>query len=750
MNPSQSAAIAFIREKKTRSKLTQSEISRRSSGLLPQRTISRIEIDPFSTSAETLRLYLQIIGTNLSEMESYMKASNVRPENSLSTHRSERIEAAIEGAISKLNKAKEVLYSNENASEILENRGAFAAIDDSVAMIRAIGKKPIIGFYGLFDSAKSAVINSLLGEDWMPEGYQPETSIVNIIAHVSDRPDWLTGDVAVFKHGFNPNLLTDQNHAKSLMVEQGSKDILRRLGRHQYLEGSTDHKEAAISMVFVESEAVKGVWLMDTPGDLNGIDDQTDRQRAEGSLHFCDGVVFMSPVTGFLSGPSLAYFNTILRSIPPIVQDGGKALDHVRIVMSHAHKGVSDRQVTEIKQKLGNNFSKLSDGIFSYWNDTEGVPLATSEEFLNCITAFYREDEDRHAATTKSIYSLASYCQKMQEERVLQKIAHHTLKAVHQLLGIKTSVISDMRSCEERVEEAESNYLRFRNDNLPILEEEAKEIIEFIRNLSSDAQDDVSGWVKSTISKDALEDYIDENFGDKKEAQSDAPAMIMSRIDQFVSKRMRRDSKMYSKELDGFLSKWEGMVNTPEIGGRLSSDTLPSLSGGFDARASMLAGIVGIGSYGAMAAYVATLGNLGGYIIGAKLAGLLVSAGLITDVTVVTSAIAAIGGPVTIMLALSLAIAGFIYKIFGDRWQKTLAKDINEKLEDEDIVEEITESIADYWRDTETAFKKGVEALKTDSESYYRELKKRAMEEFDTRNLQAANTSIDKSVLEIN
>lgn len=739
------AAIAFIQQMKKKSRLTQSEISRRSDGALPQRTISRLENDPFSTSVDNLSLYLRIIGSNLSDLENFVKSATSHGGKSLCTYHSEIIESSIAETISKLRKAKDLLNSEESAREILMDRGTFSHIDSSIDMVNAIGSKPIIGFYGLFDSAKSTVINCLLGSQWMPEGYQPETSIVNIIAHTTDKPEWLIGDVAVFKQGFNPNLLNDQSHAKSLLVEQGSKDILQKLGRHQYLEGSEDHKEAAISMVFVNSEAVEGVWFMDTPGDLNSTDEnEEDRRRAESSLHFCDGVVFMSPVTGFLSGPSLAYFNAILKSIPPLQKNNGGALDHVRIVMSHAHAGVSDLQITDIKQKIRNNFRKFSDGIFNYWKEVEEAPLATSDEFISCISPFYREDKNRLNETIKNIKSLAEYCQKVQEERVFQKTKQHTLYAVQQMQRIKLSIESDMRSCKERIEEAESNYLRFRNYHLKNLKDDAQKIIEEIRETSANSQDDVSAWIRSNTTAEALEEYIYDNFSDKKQAQNDAPAMIMSRIDQYVSKRMKRDSKNYAKDLDRFLAEWEVTINSPtkekiDIDGSITS------IGGFDARSSMLAGIVGLGSYGAMAAYVATLGNLGGYIIGAKLAGLLVSAGLITDVTVVSSAIAFLGGPVTIMLGLSLLIAGIAYKIFGDRWQKILAKDLKDKLEDEDIVAQITENISAYWHDTEKAFKAGVLSLEKDSEIYYSDLRKKAKEQYDVTCLQAAASLLDNA-----
>ncbi|MBK4995972.1 membrane protein [Pseudomonas sp. S37] len=736
-----SAAVDFIQAMKAKAGLSQSEIARRSNGQLPQRTISRLEAEPFAASVDKLSLYLQIIGTSISEMDLFIQATEVKSMEGLHTRTSKVIEKAIAANVRTLEQALQALGAQERGREILKARGAFSCIDESLAMVKAIGTKPVIGFYGLFDSAKSTVINCLLGERWMPEGYQPETSIVNIIAHTDDKPEWIVGDVAVFKEGFNPNMLKDQQHAQSLLIEQGGKDILQRLGRHQYLEGSADHKEAAISMVFVASDALEGVWFMDTPGDLNGMDDEgSDRRRAESSLHLCDGIVFLSPMTGFLSGPALAYFNSVLKTIPPLNRAGGKALDHVRIIMSHAHTGVTEREIFELKQKIGNNFDRHAGGIFSYWEEVSGVPKATAQEFLDCVQPFYREDATRYAGTVQTILALSDYCQKVREERVVQKLADLRSKGVAQLKSMRAMIESDKRSCEERIEEAESNYARFRSDDLKPLKESTRALLKHIDEIKSDALSDLRTWYQSNMSVEALESYIDDSFGDKKQAQTDAPAMVMSLVDQCVTKRMKRDATQYSRELDELLKQWQVKVNTQ--GWQLQHQGIDAVTGSFDARASMLAGIVGLGSYGAMAAYVATLGNLGGYIIGAKLAGLLVSAGLITNVTAVSTVIAAVGGPVTIILGLALIVAGAIYKLFGDRWQRSLAKGISEEMEKEGVLDQLLDSVSDYWSDTAKAFKVGVAALESSTDEYYLQQIEQARVQHDTADLEAASKSL--------
>lgn len=738
------AAAEFVLHMKAKSGLSQSEISRRSAGSLPQRTISRIEADPLSATVDNLTVYLQIIGTTISEMDTYIKAKEVVGMEELRTSSSLKIQEAISCGISSLSQAYQVLEADPVARDVLHERGAFTWIEDSISSIKANGAKPIIGFYGLFDSAKSTVINTLLGQDWMPEGYQPETSIVNIIAHINDRPEWINSEVAVFKEGFKPGMLYDGELGESFLIEQGSKDILHRLGRHQYLEGSEDHREAAISMVFVNSNALEGVWFMDTPGDLNGIDKGADLRKAEGSLSLCDGIVFMCPVSGFLAGPALTYFHSILRSVPPTKQAGGNPLDHVRIVMSHAHHGVTDQQIGDIKLKLSNTFDRHSETIFKYWEETEGVRRATAQEFVDCIVAFYREIDARQQATVSAVLSLSEHCKRVQEDRVQIRVENSKGAASAKLRALQNAIESDMRSCEERIGEAESNYARFCRDDLPSLKVGGEKLLQLAKEISDEAREDIRSWYLSCMSVEALEGYITTNFDNKKEAQSDAPSMVMARLDQYVSKRMKQDTKLYTRELDNFLQQWEVKVNSGAFSGNASLKG-EALSGGFDARAAMLAGIAGIGSYGAMVAYVATLGNLGGYIVAAKLAGILVSAGLASSVTAVTSVIATIGGPVTIMLAIALAMATFVYSLMGASWQKSLAKGISEQLEKQDVLDKLISSTATYWNDTNKAFKVGLEALEKETVGHYEQALSDARIEHDSAHLEQTMVAIARA-----
>ncbi|MFM6395585.1 MAG: DNA-binding protein, partial [Planktothrix sp.] len=96
----------------------------------------------------------------------------------------------------------------------------------------------------------------------------------------------------------------------------------------------------------------------------------------------------------------------------------------------------------------------------------------------------------------------------------------------------------------------------------------------------------------------------------------------------------------------------------------------------FDTKGAFLGGIAGLGAYGALAAWAASLGNLGGYILVAKLVSLLSALGISIGggTAAVISFVATIGGPLTLGIALSVALASLIFGLFGEAWQSCFAK----------------------------------------------------------------------------
>ena len=99
--------------------------------------------------------------------------------------------------------------------------------------------------------------------------------------------------------------------------------------------------------------------------------------------------------------------------------------------------------------------------------------------------------------------------------------------------------------------------------------------------------------------------------------------------------------------------------------------------------------------------------------------GISVSGGTAT----VTTLVSAIGGPITLALGLAVAVGAFISWLFGDSWERRLAKKIKDVLKKEDVLSKIEDTIKSFWRETQTTFKKGANSLDKEHKNYIKDLK---------------------------
>ena len=157
----------------------------------------------------------------------------------------------------------------------------------------------MIGFFGHFDVGKSTLVNTVINQNVLPARYTPATCLINLVAHVEDRPSSISGTVAVFRKDFNSYMLHDSDHVAQHLIEEGNISLLNRLGVHNYDENTVN--EAYVAMVFSTADILRHVWLLDTPGDLNSTDD-SDTKKAFGSVELADGIVFVFQSCGFFQG----------------------------------------------------------------------------------------------------------------------------------------------------------------------------------------------------------------------------------------------------------------------------------------------------------------------------------------------------------------------------------------------------------------------------------------------------------------
>ena len=124
----------------------------------------------------------------------------------------------------------------------------------------------------------------------------------------------------------------------------------------------------------------------------------------------------------------------------------------------------------------------------------------------------------------------------------------------------------------------------------------------------------------------------------------------------------------------------------------------------------------GAGVAAALGVYASTFGALGGYAVAAQGVGLLSTLGLSFSATSGTAGImtgiSAIGGPVVLTAILAVGIALGIKRLFGDSWQRRLAKQITKTVEEKQVYQSITKNIDSEFQQIHDAVENGCTNLK--------------------------------------
>ena len=285
--------------------------------------------------------------------------------------------------------------------------------------LKSFKKKPVIGFFGHFDVGKSTLVNTVINQNVLPARYTPATCLINLVAHVEDRPSSISGTVAVFRKDFNSYMLHDSDHVAQHLIEEGNISLLNRLGVHNYDENTVN--EAYVAMVFSAADILRHVWLLDTPGDLNSTDD-SDTKKAFGSVELADGIVFVSSHAGFFKESDLGIAVNVIRLRPPAKPD--EITNHLLFVQSHCHSEISTEEVLDVGRLTFRRIKRqLDDLLFNPWKDDgyiESVP--SEEELIARVQPFWRENEDFRTQTLAKINNMAEYLVANHEKVVADNI----------------------------------------------------------------------------------------------------------------------------------------------------------------------------------------------------------------------------------------------------------------------------------------------------------------------------------------
>jgi len=564
-------------------------------------------------------------------------------------------------------------------------------------------RKPNVVLSGHFDAGKSRLCNALLGEGALPARYRPTTAASTWLRHIEDRPEGYADAVYVFGQGFDPVRIGDPEHCNTHRVASGGLETLSAYAIHK--DGKVNTGEYT-AVVFLDAPLLRACNLVDLPGHQHN---EKDARIAEAGLGHADVLVYLANATGFLDGEDLAHLRGHLRHLPLLEEHGVPPLSNFLLVASHAHPNMTDKDVEDILEGGAQTLIReLSDTVFAERTSRSGKSI-TYADVRARMFPFWFERADRREPLQRAVRETLG-------ERIpatWRPLADKEVEAFRESSrGACDAQIEQWRRALQDIEAAR------RDHTARVVAESARsqrrkagrqKVQTAIQHARQGALVQLSTGYPALVNDDEVERLIRKRYKDKKAAQQHAPGALIDLLQSQVAV----DGERRSKELVPLIDEYLGHFGN--LGAPARPDGTPSVRIAFDARGTFLGGMAGLGTIGALGAWAATLGNLGGYIIVAKVASLLASLGIsVGGSAALVSLVAALGGPMVVGVALAVVVGWVISAFFGESWQRRLAKKVVQALEEKKVRQKFAEGVDKFWRDTETAFTSAAEAVEAE------------------------------------
>lgn len=214
----------------------------------------------------------------------------------------------------------------------------------------------------------------------------------------------------------------------------------------------------------------------------------------------------------------------------------------------------------------------------------------------------------------------------------------------------------------------------------------------------------------------------DKRLKNRKNDIEDLSNYLSNEINEAFNQILSEKSEVFATELETELEGYKENLLKDSKALKLSTDFQ-----GFDVARAFAAGLTGLATYGALAAWAMIVANgshLGAYILIVKIVSFLSTIGISLGGTAAVNAfVAAIGGPVVLGIALSVLAAVTAFGIFSGTWKNRVAKRLIKTYKEKDVLKKCIDAIDQYWDDTDIALDKCIVSLGEQFEKYYEEQK---------------------------
>lgn len=590
--------------------------------------------------------------------------------------------------------------------------------------IEQIVRKPRIAFLGNSDVGKSTMINSLLGQDVLPAGWTPTTSLPILIKHIDERPHFMTDSTFILNENILSNKVNeyemkDEQYFDSLLLESGNVNLISEFGSRQ---GNKYDQHLAKSIVtYVNSPILHTCELLDLPGFGTG-DRSEDDFIADIGRQTADVFVYLSIVNGFMRGTDIEYLKEAIKLLPVIEKKGENTyspLNNLYIVSSQAQILKDERKsmddvLTEIDSILDEGCKRITGTLpKGYWNNRTKMTGYEYDEtqFRNRFFSYSKDYEQLKESFERDLKQLLETIPNVVEKNS-KKIMMDLSDELTNELREHMKQLKD-ESVTKKQKELNLKKLKEQYPNLvkSIEEEEEKVITEF-RRMRTESKERLNYNIMNVLNVDEIVKRTELlNLKNRKDDRDLLISFVNSSVEQAYKNIVNQENEKIKTLVEQYMETMETDIFTDK--NLLSHNASNAIY--FDVKKAFISGVAGAVTYGGLAFYMSTLGNLGGYILVTKAVGVLSALGIsVGGTATAVSAVSAMGGPITLAIGLGVAAALIAYSVSGIGWRKSLARRIVKLFEKEGVAEEYEKLLDTYWSDTERAFQLGTEKVIAD------------------------------------
>ena len=501
-------------------------------------------------------------------------------------------------------------------------------------------------------------------------------------------------------------------YCRSLKLSSGNYDLLNTYGTRKGEHFAESKATAAV--VFIDSSLLLDCDIVDLPGygTSDRLEDDALSLREKSKA---DVLVYMSIANGFMRSEDISYVKDAIPSLADIQSCGEaeiKPLANLFIVASQAHV-IDHGNQTELKNILSAGCERFEKSLTDGFWDERRKPDSLLERFYTYTSNSPALRERFENDFSRLIEALPQVVEQKAKDIIAEWAASKDDDLQNVISGYQ-QLLDDRKRCEETLKEYDRNEPK----RHAAFQKARQKVVESIARYKRESRDEVADYYSDTITVDHLVSLMEQRDVKKKKDDLQVFSTYVSGLLQDKTNAvLKKKSKQLTADIDEFL-------NAFEVSAAISVDSVSFKIAPFSKEQAFAAGLTGVATYGALAIWAASCGNLGGYILVAKGVSLLSALGIsVGGTAAATSAVASIGGPVVLGIALALIAAISVFAIFSGGWRKSVAKKFVESCRNERVLDKLQSNMNTYWNDTQAAFNASADSLDAEWKKHIEDLR---------------------------